>query len=99
MARRREPTDLCATILEVVKAHHGEARVTRISYGAGMPVDRLKPLLKRLGELGLVRERPEEDRTVFEITPRGHEFLSAYWRLKAFTESLEGSDRRPPGYG
>lgn len=99
MARRREPTDLWATILEVVKAHQGSARVTRISYGAGMPVDRLKPILQRLAVLGLVRARVEEDHTTFEITPRGYEFVSLYWRLKAFTEEApDPSGRRPPGY-
>ena len=99
MARRREPTDLCATILEVVKAHAGEARITRMSYGAGMPVDRLRPLVDRLVLLGLLRSRAEEDRVCYEITARGHEFLTAYWKLKAFTESFDSGGRRPPGYG
>lgn len=96
MARRREPTDLSATILEVVKSHSGEARVTRISYGAGMPVDRLKPLLARLVELGLLRADVDEEVTRYDVTPRGHEFLTLYWRLKGFTEEL--GERRPPGY-
>ncbi len=98
MTRRREPTDLCATILEVVRTYEGEARVTRISYGAGMPVDRLKPLLARLIAAGLLRARADEDRTCYEITPRGHEFLTVYWKLKGFTESLDPGRRRPPGF-
>jgi predicted transcriptional regulator len=96
MGKRREGMDLYATILEVVKAYHGEARITRMSYGAGMPVDRLRPAVDRLLALGLLRSRTEEDRTCYEISLRGHEFLKTYWRLKGFVEALESSDGLPP---
>ena len=96
--RRREATDLYATILEVVKAYHGEARITRMSYGAGMPVDRLRPAVERLVTLGLLAAREEEERTCYDITPRGHEFLSLYWRLKGYTESLNNDPRASPGF-
>jgi predicted transcriptional regulator len=95
VAKRREASDLYATILEVVKAHRGEARITRMSYGAGMPVDRLRPIIDRLLAAGLLAAQAEEDRTCYQITPRGHEYLSVYWKLKGFTESLEGDPRTP----
>jgi predicted transcriptional regulator len=90
--RRREATDLYATVLEVVKRYHGSARVTRISYGAGMPVDRLKRFLDRLVVLGLLRSEELDGRPVFDITPRGQAFLDTYWRMRAYVELL-GSDR------
>ena len=100
MPRRREVTDLYATILEVVKAYDGEARITRMSYGAGMPVDRLRPAVQQLLGLGLLSARTEEDRTVYAITVRGHEYLATYWRLRGFLESLPegppGGRRAPP---
>lgn len=93
-ARRRERTDLYATILEVVKRYHGEGRVTRISYGAGMPVDRLRTALERMVALGLVRTNVRDDRTTYDLTPRGQEFLTVYWKMKAYTDLLE--ERWPP---
>ena len=91
--RRREQSDLYATILEVVKRYHGAARITRVSYGAGMPVDRLRVALDRLLALGLLRGRELDGRSAFEITPRGQEFLTTYWKMRGFIEMFE---ERPP---
>jgi predicted transcriptional regulator len=87
--RRREATDLYATVLEVVKRHHGGARVTRVSYGAGMPVDRLKGLMERLLALGLLQSEEVDGRPVYDITARGQEFLDTYWKLRGFVEGLD----------
>jgi len=100
--RRREVTDLYATVLEVVKRYHGAARVTRVSYGAGMPVDRLRSFLERLLALGLLRSEEVDGRPVYDITPRGQEFLDTYWKMRAYVEMLgPGGDPRravrPPG--
>ncbi len=92
--RRRERTDLFAEILEVVKRYHGQARVTRVSYAVGMPVDRLKSSLERLSGLGLVKSQTVAEIVVYELTPRGQQFLDTYWRMRAFTELLE---RDPEG--
>lgn len=89
--RRREVTDLYATVLEVVKRYHGAARITRVSYGAGMPVDRLRTFLDRLVALGLLRSEEIDGRPAYDITPRGQEFLDTYWRMRAFIEVLENS--------
>ncbi|HTW56138.1 MAG TPA: winged helix-turn-helix domain-containing protein [Thermoplasmata archaeon] len=88
VSRRREVTDLYATVLEVVKRYHGAARITRVSYGAGMPVDRLRTFLDRLLALGLLRSEELDGRPVFEITVRGQEFLDTYWKMSAFLSVL-----------
>jgi predicted transcriptional regulator len=88
-ARRREATDLYATVLEVVKRYHGAARITRVSYGAGMPVDRLRSLVERLLSLGLLASEEIDGRPAYDITPRGQEFLTTYWKMRAFIEVLE----------
>lgn len=93
--RRRDLTDLYASILEVIRRYAGGGRVTRISYGAGMPVDRLKSNLARLGELGLLRSRDADGYTVYEITPRGHDFLSTYWKMRGFVEVIERDPNDP----
>lgn len=86
--RRREVTDLYASVLEVVKRYHGAARITRVSYGAGMPVDRLRRFVDRLLALGLLRAEEVDGRPVYDITARGQEFLDTYWRMRAYVEVL-----------
>jgi predicted transcriptional regulator len=88
-SRRREATDLYATVLEVVKRYHGGARITRVSYGAGMPVDRLRVLLDRLLALGLLESEEVDGRPSFDITARGQEFLDTYWKMRGFIEGLD----------
>ncbi len=99
-ARRREATDLYASVLEVVKRYHGSARITRVSYGAGMPVDRLRGFLDRLLALGLLRSEELDGRPVYDITPRGQEFLDTYWKMRAYVEVLgpvrDGGRGAPP---
>ncbi|HKN06416.1 MAG TPA: winged helix-turn-helix domain-containing protein [Thermoplasmata archaeon] len=87
--RRREVSDLYATVLEVVKRYHGAARITRISYGAGMPVDRLRNFVERLQSLGLLKSEELDDRLVYDITPRGQEFLDTYWKMRGYIEVFE----------
>ena len=87
--RRREVTDLYATVLEVVKRYHGAARITRVSYGAGMPVDRVRILVRRLIDAGLLRSEELDARPVYDITPRGQEFLDTYWKMRGYVEVLE----------
>ncbi|MCI4355652.1 MAG: winged helix-turn-helix domain-containing protein [Thermoplasmata archaeon] len=93
--RRREQSDLYATILEVVKRHEGGGRITRISYGAGMPVDRLRSAVARLRALGLVRAQPQDGFETYDITARGQEFLDTYWKMRGFIELLDGTGRPP----
>lgn len=87
--RRREVSDLYATVLEVVKRYHGAARITRISYGAGMPVDRLRNFVDRLQSLGLLKSEEFDGRAVYDITPRGQEFLDTYWKMRGYIEVFE----------
>ncbi len=89
--RRREVTDLYATVLEVVKRYHGAARITRVSYGAGMPVDRVRILVRRLIDAGLLSSENLDGRPVYDITARGQEFLDTYWKMRGYVEVLDRS--------
>ncbi len=96
IGRRREATDLYATVLEVVKRYHGAARITRVSYGAGMPVDRLRAVVDRLLALDLLSSEELDGRPVYDITSRGQQFLDSYWKMRAYVDLLtEGSDAGP----
>jgi predicted transcriptional regulator len=92
---RRTTIDIYADILEVVKHHGGHGRITKISYGVGMPVDRLKRFLAKLEKFGLVHSEMDEDDSIqqqglaYLVTPRGREFLDTYWRMKAFLDILQ----------
>ena len=93
-SQRRNTVDIYADILEVVKSHGGRGRITRLSYGCGLPVDRLKKFLEKLERYGLVRVNPieTEDGAVaaaYILNPRGQEFLDIYWRMKGFLEIFE----------
>ena len=86
---RRTTLDLYAEILQVLKAKGGSERVTKLSYGVGMPVDRLKTFLQRLSQAGLIRITGESE-TLYMLTPRGVEFIEAYWKVKNFLAEVSG---------
>jgi predicted transcriptional regulator len=85
---RRTTLDLYAEILQVLKAKGGSERVTKLSYGVGMPVDRLKTFLQRLSQAGLIRITGESE-NLYMLTPRGVEFIESYWKVKNFLSTLE----------
>lgn len=59
-----------------------------MSYGVGVPVDRLKALVEALSSNGLVRKSGEGNEVFYGATPRGLEFLETYWKMKGFFEAL-----------
>lgn len=86
---KRSQADLYATILEVIKRHPEGARITKISYGVGAPIDRLKVMVDALSSYGLILKiTGEEDEVYYGVTPRGQEFLETYWKMKGFLASF-----------
>ena len=91
---KRSKADLYATILEVIRRYPEGERITRISYGVGVPVDRLKVMVDRLSSLGLVTKIAADDDDkggyYYSVTPRALEFLETYWKMKGFIDVFEG---------
>ncbi len=85
---KRSKTDLYAEVLEVITRYPEGVRITRLSYGVGVPVDRLKSYVETLCSKGLVRRSTSEEEVVFGATPRGLDFLETYWKMKGFFEIL-----------
>ena len=83
---KRSKTDLYAQVLEVLIRYPEGGRITRISYGVGAPIDRLRNILDALSSYGLVRKLTIEEQTLYFATPRGLEFLDTYWKMKGFLE-------------
>ena len=83
---KRSRTDLYAQVLEVLIRYPEGGKITRISYGVGVPVDRLRKILDALNGYGLARKLTLEEQTFYFATPRGLEFLDTYWKMKGFLE-------------
>ena len=79
--------------MEVLKHRSEGALVTRISYGAGLPIDRVKPMLETLANFGLLSIRTSGESRFYHITRRGLEFLEAYRKVQGFMTYL-GSDQQ-----
>ena len=81
--KKRARIDIYADILEVLKRRPEGAPVTRIAYGAGLPLDGLKPMLQALSNYGLLTVRVSGDSRLYSIARRGVEFLLVLAMLQA----------------
>ena len=90
--KKRSRMDIYADILEVLKRRPEGALVTRVSYGAGFPLDRIKPMLETLANFGLLSVRMAGESRFYHITRRGLDFLDAYRRVQGFMTYL-GSEQ------
>lgn len=85
---KRSKMELYAQVLEVITHYPEGIRITRLSYGVGVPVDRLKLLVGRLCSYGLTRKSSEDGEVYYTATPRGLEFLDTYFRMRAFLKDM-----------
>ncbi len=86
--KRRSRYDIYMDTLETIR-RKGVSPITRISYGANLPVDRAKEVVKFLSNRGLVKEEEYGNTRGFRITARGGEFLSALHTVKMYVETEE----------
>jgi len=86
--RRRTKYDIYADSIKVI-AKKGLSSLTRVSYGANMPVDRAKKTLNFLVSHGFVREITIGDRKKYRATKWGLEYLETYKRMQRFFAALE----------
>jgi len=81
------------SVLEVITHYPEGARITRLSYGVGVPVDRLKGMVEKLCEHGLARMSADGRDVSYGITPRGLQFLGTWFKMKGFFEEFGESGR------
>lgn len=102
--KNRTRFDIYADILGALKAHPEGELITKLSYGAGLPINRMRPMLVTLLKCGLLTTRiigqplyaDSATRRFYCITHRGLEFIETYDKMKEFTQyldSLEESSR------
>ena len=82
---RRTRYEIYLDILEAVR-RKGACPITRLSYGAGLPVDRTKKVVDFLLAQGLLRQENIGERRVYRITQRGGEFLAALRTIRKFVQ-------------
>lgn len=85
---RRTKYDIYADVIEAI-ARKGACSLTRVSYGANMPVDRAKKILAFLVSHGFVKEVIAGERKKYRVTRWGLEFLETYKRMQKFFAALK----------
>ena len=83
--KRRTRYDIYMDTLETIR-RKGISAITRISYGANLPVDRAKEVVNFLENRGLVKEEEYGNTSGFRITARGGEFLQALQTVKMYLD-------------
>ena len=86
--QRRTKYDIYADIIEII-ARKGLCSLTRVSYGANMPVDRAKKELNFLIAHGFISEVLMEDSKKYRATKWGLEYLETFKRMRKFFAALE----------
>jgi len=86
--QRRTRYDIYMDTLETIR-RKGISAITRISYGANLPVDRAKNVVNFLLRRGLLKEEEYGDTRGYRITARGGEFLQALQTVKVYIDEDE----------
>ena len=86
--RRSTKYDIYADIIEII-ARKGLASLTRVSYGANMPVDRTKKELSFLVAHGFINEVNVENSKKYRATKWGLEYLETFKRMRKYFAALE----------
>jgi len=86
--QRRTKYDIYADIIEII-SRKGLCSLTRVSYGANMPVDRTKKELAFLMSHGFINEVDLEGSKKYRATKWGLEYLETFKRMRKFFAALE----------
>lgn len=85
--RRRTKYDIYADVIEIIARK--PCSLTRVSYGANMPVDRTKKILNFLTSRGFINEIVMGNSKKYTVTKWGLEYLATFKRMRKFFEALE----------
>ena len=85
---RRTRYDIYLDILDTTR-RRGFSGITRISYGANLPIDRTREAVTFLVEKDLLKEEEYGGVKGYRLTARGGEFLQALKTVKKYLGSEE----------
>ena len=83
---RRSRYEIYLDTLETIR-RRGAQGITRVSYGANLPVDRANEILDFLAGQGLVASEAFGSIKGYRLTARGGEFLQALHTVKAYLDA------------
>jgi len=86
--RKRTKYDIYADVIEMA-AKKDLCSLTRISYGANMPVDRAKKVVNFLVSHGFLHEITVGDHKRYRATKWGLEYLETFKHMRKFFAALE----------
>jgi len=103
-SKRLDSLDIYNDILEFLKRHPDGCQVTILSYGAGLPIDRINEMLGILSRCDLVKvhvvgeplQGNLNQRRYYSITRKGLEYLDAYKKIQGLVTYLETEPRKQP---
>jgi predicted transcriptional regulator len=74
--------------MRLISREGGEAKPTRILYGANLSYERLVKYLDQLKAKGLIVEVKNENHVVYKITEKGVKFLNEFRKVEEFAEAF-----------
>jgi len=86
--KNRTRIDIYAAIIEAVDSHEDGLRITRISYGAGIPTDRARKFIDQLMSAGLLAPSIE-DNAYYVATKHGQKFLKSYYIISGYLNEID----------
>jgi predicted transcriptional regulator len=87
VSKRRDRIDIVYSILRTVARHNPGARVTRILYEGNLSHPQLTNYLALLLKTRLVTAKTIGQKTLYDITNKGKEFVHTYERMRGVLES------------
>ena len=84
---RRNRLWIIMDILSYLK-NNQKTPLTRVSYGANLPYDRLVKIVNELVEKGLVGYEVENDKKLYYLTRKGYELLKELERVRKILDKM-----------
>ncbi len=87
-ARYRTPLRIYVDILRVIQREGGEAKPTRILYGANLSHDRLTRYIEQMKAKELLEEASGEEHVTYRITEKGVNLLREFAKVEEFMDAF-----------
>ena len=88
MAERRDRLQIIVDILNLMQRKGGKLKPTHILYGGNLSYDRLKKYISELEEKELINAIKIKNKTYYEITDKGLNFVAEARKIKEITDAF-----------
>ncbi|MFA5856048.1 MAG: winged helix-turn-helix domain-containing protein [Candidatus Pacearchaeota archaeon] len=87
MNKKRDSMEIIHDILKYIGECRGKAKPTNILYKSNLSHQMLTEYLNDLLLKGLIKEIKQDDKKLYELTPKGYSFLNDYNIIRKFMTS------------